>query len=405
MDKEKIGSFIRALRVEKHMKQQDLADAVFVSRQAVSLWERGKTIPDSSILCLLSEFFGVSVNEILKGEQVTHETKKDLEETTLKIIDEYNKKTLNIKRIIKISISIILVLIISFLIYYFISSYNSINVYKVEGSSQNFFTNNGIIISTRQKSYIRLGKLKSYIDINIKNVELYYIKDNKKVKIYEDNSTDILITENYGYDDYFSKDKVKYILNNLYLEIEYNKDNKDKKEILNLKVTNDFSNNKIIYLDKFKSSSSENNISILSEFKNKILDSSIYKGKNNYEKEDNIEKIYFKLSDKILIVKCITKSTNTEEIWYISLVDNTYIEYRKYKETKEIMHKYLRDDSFNKDKENEYRKLIKIMKNYTQMEKNMWITNIKLNNFRNYNELNLNLNNKINIKKMSIGNL
>ncbi|MDD6404029.1 MAG: helix-turn-helix transcriptional regulator [Mollicutes bacterium] len=366
MDKEKIGSFIRALRVEKHMKQQDLADAVFVSRQAVSLWERGKTIPDSSILCLLSEFFDVSVNEILKGEQVTHETKKDLEETTLKIIDEYNKKTLNIKRIIKISISIILVLIISFLIYYFISSYNSINVYKVEGSSQNFFTNNGIIISTRQKSYIRLGKLKSYIDINIKNVELYYIKDNKKVKIYEDNSTDILITENYGYDDYFSKDKVKYILNNLYLEIEYNKDNKDKKEILNLKVTNDFSNNKIIYLDKFKSSSSENNISILSKFKNKILDSSIYKGKNNYEKEDNIEKIYFKLSDKILIVKCITKSTNTEEIWYISLVDNTYIEYRKYKETKEIMHKYLRDDSFNKDKENEYKKLIKIMKNYLE---------------------------------------
>ena len=79
-----------------------------------------------------------------------------------------------------------------------------------------------------------------------------------------------------------------------------------------------------------------------------------------------IEKIYFKLSDKILIVKCITKSTNTEEIWYISLVDNTYIEYRKYKETKEIMHKYLRDDSFNKDKENEYKKLIKIMKNYLE---------------------------------------
>ena len=119
-------------------------------------------------------------------------------------------------------------------------------------------------------------------------------------------------------------------------------------------------------MDKFKSSSSENNISILSEFKNKILYSSIYKDKNNYKKEDNIEKINFELSDKILIVKCITKSTNTEEIWYISLVDNTYIEYRKYRETKEIMHKYLRDDSFNKDKENEYRKLIKIMKNYLE---------------------------------------
>ena len=111
MDKEKIGSFIRALRVEKHMKQQDLADAVFVSRQAVSLWERGKTIPDSSILCLLSDFFGVSVNEILKGEKVTHETKKDLEEITLKMVDECNKRTLNTKRIIKIFTTAILFLI------------------------------------------------------------------------------------------------------------------------------------------------------------------------------------------------------------------------------------------------------------------------------------------------------
>ena len=363
MDKEKIGKFIRSLRLEKNMKQQDLANTVFVSRQAVSLWERGKAIPDSSILCLLSDFFGVSVNEILKGEKVTRETKKDLEETTLKIIDEYNKKALNIRKLVKISVSTILVLIISFLIYYFVSSYNTIKVYKVEGSSKNFFTNNGIIINTRQKSYIRLGKLQSYIDNDIENVKLYYVKDNKKVKIYEDTSTDILITENYGYDDYFSKDKVKYILNNIYLEIEYNK---DKKERLTLKVTNDFSNNKIIYLDKFNSSSSENNISVLSEFKNKILDSSIYKDNNNYKKEDNSEKINFELNDKILIVKCITKSTNMEEIWYISLVDNTYIEYRKYKEEKEIMHKYLREAFFNKDKENEYRKLIKIMTNYLE---------------------------------------
>ena len=42
------------------------------------------------------------VNEILKGEKVTHETKKDLEEITLKMVDECNKRTLNTKRIIKI---------------------------------------------------------------------------------------------------------------------------------------------------------------------------------------------------------------------------------------------------------------------------------------------------------------
>ena len=74
MDKEQIGKFIRSLRLEKNMKQQDLANTVFVSRQAVSLWERGKAIPDSSILCLLSDFFGFKNNlgNIIEKIDATH---------------------------------------------------------------------------------------------------------------------------------------------------------------------------------------------------------------------------------------------------------------------------------------------------------------------------------------------
>lgn len=366
MDKEQIGKFIRSLRLEKNMKQQDLANTVFISRQAVSLWERGKAIPDSSILCLLSDFFGVSVNEILKGEKVTHETKKDLEEITLKMVDECNKRTLNTKRIIKIFTTAILFLIVIFLIYYFLSSYNSIKVYKINGKGTNFFTNNGIIINTRQKSYIRLGKLNSLTKYNIEKVELYYIKNNKKIIIYKDTQSDILLTENYGYDEYFSSDDFKYILKSLYLEIIYDS---SKKDTINLNVEKDFSNNKIIYSKKYNDVKLNNEKKIINKFKQttkllELKDTVIF-----YQTQRKNEKIYFQFNNNILLITSTSKKNNIEEIWYIYTNDNTLIEYKKYNDTKEISHKYLSQSNITNDNKKEYEKLMQIIEIYLKNKK------------------------------------
>ena len=56
---------ILELRTQKGMSQDDLAEKVFVTRQAVSRWENGETTPNIETLKLLSKLFDVSINTLL----------------------------------------------------------------------------------------------------------------------------------------------------------------------------------------------------------------------------------------------------------------------------------------------------------------------------------------------------
>jgi transcriptional regulator with XRE-family HTH domain len=56
---------IRELRTKSGLRQEELAEKVFVTRQAVSRWECGETVPNTETLKLLSALFGVSVNTLL----------------------------------------------------------------------------------------------------------------------------------------------------------------------------------------------------------------------------------------------------------------------------------------------------------------------------------------------------
>ena len=56
---------IRELRTKKGLSQDELAEKVFVTRQAVSRWETGETTPNTETLKLLSKLFDVSINTLL----------------------------------------------------------------------------------------------------------------------------------------------------------------------------------------------------------------------------------------------------------------------------------------------------------------------------------------------------
>ena len=53
------------LRMQKGLTQEDLAEKVYVTRQAVSRWENGETVPNTETLKVLSKFYGVSINTLL----------------------------------------------------------------------------------------------------------------------------------------------------------------------------------------------------------------------------------------------------------------------------------------------------------------------------------------------------
>ena len=69
MDMIKIGQFLKTLRKEKGLSQEQLAEKFCVSNRTVSRWETAVNMPDLSILIQLSEFYQVDIQEILNGER------------------------------------------------------------------------------------------------------------------------------------------------------------------------------------------------------------------------------------------------------------------------------------------------------------------------------------------------
>lgn len=103
IDKEKFGTFVAELRKERGFTQQELADRLFISNKAVSKWERGQSIPDVGLLNPLADNLGVTVAELLRGEQMTKDTvdlceAEDLVKKTILISEEEQEKRRKNKR-------------------------------------------------------------------------------------------------------------------------------------------------------------------------------------------------------------------------------------------------------------------------------------------------------------------
>jgi len=73
MDMEKMGAFLKALRKEQGLTQEQLGERLHVSGKTISRWETGTYMPPVEMLLALSELYGVSMNELVCGERLTAE--------------------------------------------------------------------------------------------------------------------------------------------------------------------------------------------------------------------------------------------------------------------------------------------------------------------------------------------
>lgn len=71
------GDFLYKLRKEKGLTQAELADALGVTNKAVSKWETGEAMPETSLLLPISRIFGVTVDELLDGKRLDPSPDKD----------------------------------------------------------------------------------------------------------------------------------------------------------------------------------------------------------------------------------------------------------------------------------------------------------------------------------------
>lgn len=165
MNQEKIGKAIKELRLKANLSQQQFANKLGVTSQAVSKWETGKNIPDIAIIKKISEEFKVNIEDILNGE----------------IKEEQKEKTKPNKR--NIIILIIIILVIGLLIFLIINKSANYN-FKVLSSNCDKFNITGTMAYNNKKSSIYISNI-NYCggdDLTVyKKIECTLYESNKNI--------------------------------------------------------------------------------------------------------------------------------------------------------------------------------------------------------------------------------
>ena len=214
MNPEKVGQFIKKIRKDNNLTQQELADKYGVTYQAVSKWERGINLPEVSLIRQISKDFNISIDDILDGE----------------LSQQQNEKS---KKVLLIIIPLLLILIVILII---ISKDNSFH-FKTLSSTCNEFKVSGSIAYDKNKSSIYISNI-NYCGGDDKTLyqeiecNLYETNDNVNTKISSCKSEKNETLESYlkevelNIDNYQQTCK-NYNNNSLYLEINA-KDQNDK---------------------------------------------------------------------------------------------------------------------------------------------------------------------------------
>lgn len=93
MDQQKIGAFLKILRKQKGLTQEQIAEKFNVSNRTVSRWENGNNMPDLDVLIEISDYYEVDLRELLDGERNGEKVNTEMKETVLKAVDYTNTET------------------------------------------------------------------------------------------------------------------------------------------------------------------------------------------------------------------------------------------------------------------------------------------------------------------------
>ncbi len=168
MNQDKIGNFIKSIRLDNNLTQKEFADKLGVTYQAVSKWENGKNIPDIAVLKQICDEYNIDINEILNGE----------------------KKEKKNKNIIKIIIPILIIIVVIILLILLLNKNNKDFEFKTISSKCSDFKITGSAAYNKDKTSMYI----SNIEFCGNNSEEKYKKIN--CKLYENNNdTKIKISE------------------------------------------------------------------------------------------------------------------------------------------------------------------------------------------------------------------
>jgi len=170
MDQEKIGKFISENRKEIGLTQEQLAEKIGVSKNAVSKWERGLNLPDVGLMQKLCEILNITLNELFNGERIPDNKYKEIADNNLLNVLENNVFTLKDKidyfrkkwqKEHFFEQIIVIIIIVFFIIYGFIKDNNLQYLFMVIGFVS------GIIENNRMMAYIERNVYNQKINLSV----------------------------------------------------------------------------------------------------------------------------------------------------------------------------------------------------------------------------------------------
>lgn len=121
MDQVKIGRFVAECRKAKGLTQAKLAEALNITDRAVSKWETGKSMPDSSLMLELCGLLGITVNELLSGEHIAMENYNKIAEENL--VELKRREEAHVRTLLTMEWVIGFTCSITFIVMIFVASY------------------------------------------------------------------------------------------------------------------------------------------------------------------------------------------------------------------------------------------------------------------------------------------
>ena len=110
MEQQKIGNFLKQLRKEKGLTQEQFAERFYISSRTVSRWETGSNMPDVDMLIELADFYEVDIREIIDGERksenMDNETKATLKKVAKYATEENQKRYKRLSTLLAASIAL-----------------------------------------------------------------------------------------------------------------------------------------------------------------------------------------------------------------------------------------------------------------------------------------------------------
>ncbi|MDE7425643.1 MAG: helix-turn-helix domain-containing protein [Lachnospiraceae bacterium] len=182
MDQKVVGSFLKELRKEKGITQEQFAEIMGVSGRTVSRWETGSNMPDLDVLILIADYYEVELREILDGERKSRQIDKEVEETVLSGSGSEKKTTtIKISRLLSCVGVITLLIFDIFFVLYFVNNERTEETALLEKLEYTKNVSDVEILSDIIQQQIALG---ASVSKNLNNGAYIWDNDGRLVGIY-----------------------------------------------------------------------------------------------------------------------------------------------------------------------------------------------------------------------------